>query len=539
MGNVKYVFVSGGVCSSLGKGIAASSIGTLLESRGYKIQMVKVDPYINIDAGTMSPFQHGEVYVTDDGAETELDLGNYERFTNASISKRNSVTTGQVYQEVIERERRGDYLGKCVQVIPHITDEIKRRIMAFSKDSDVDVVITEIGGTVGDIESVPFIEAARQFIFDVGRENVVFVHLTLIPELSAAGELKTKPTQHSVQRLMEYGILPDILLCRMNQPMPDDMRHKLSLFTNVPVDCVIPAISMKAKASIYEIPLAYEKQGLTKALLKSLGFPYKEGKLDKWHKLSEVINNPKDSAKIAVIGKYIKLQDSYKSIYEALHHAAFYNCANIELVKIDSEALTVDNIEETLSGVDGILIPGGFGERGVDGKIAAARYAREHKIPYFGICLGMQIMVIEYARNVLGWDDANSKEFDPDSLHPVVALLEDQQYIDAKGGTMRLGAYKGKIVPNTLLHKAYGSLELSERHRHRYEFNNCYREELEKNGLKIACTTMDGQLVESVEWSDHPFGVGVQYHPEFKSNPFEAHPIFRDFAKAVLENKKA
>lgn len=534
MGEVKYIFVSGGVCSSLGKGIAASSIGTLLESRGFKVQMVKVDPYLNIDAGTMSPFQHGEVYVTDDGAETDLDLGNYERFTQCTISKWNSVTTGQVYREVIERERKGDYLGKCVQVIPHITDEIKRRIKLLAKH--VDVVITEIGGTVGDIESVPFLEAARQFITDMGRENVVFVHLTLIPSLSAAGELKTKPTQHSVQKLMEYGIQPDILLCRMHQEMPADMRKKLSLFTNVPEDSIIPAKNIKD--SIYEIPVEYEKMGLTAALMKKLKVEYKEGMLEKWNRLIHVIKNPQTEVKIAVIGKYIKLQDSYKSIYEALNHAAYYNHARLTVIKLDSEDLNDEMMEEKLEGADGILIPGGFGERGVCGKIAAAKYARENKLPYFGICLGMQIMVIEFARNVLGFEGANSKEFDPETEYPVIALLEEQEYIDAKGGTMRLGAYEGKITPETRLYTSYRCSKLSERHRHRYEFNNKYRKDFEENNLVISCTTLEGHLVEAVEWSEHPFGVGVQFHPEFKSNPFEAHPIFRDFIHAAINNHK-
>ncbi len=533
MSETKYIFVSGGVCSSLGKGIAASSIGALLESRGYKISMLKVDPYINIDAGTMSPFQHGEVYVTDDGAETDLDLGNYERFTNISITKSNSITTGQVYQEVIERERRGDYLGKCVQVIPHITDEIKRRIKNVA-ENDTNVVIVEIGGTVGDIESVPFLEAARQFITDIGRENVLFVHLTLVPKISGAGELKTKPTQHSVQKLREIGIQPDILLCRIEEDeLTMEMRKKISLFTNVETPAVVAAVDIKH--SIYEVPVDYEEKGLTEVLLKKLNLPVKKGDLKKWTDLISLIKSPEHHVKIAVVGKYIKLQDSYKSVYAALFHASYHNKTKLEIIKIDSEDITAENVADLMKDVDGILIPGGFGERGVEGKIATAKYARENKIPYFGICLGMQIMVIEYARNVLGFTNANSKEFDPDTEYPVVSLLEEQEYIDVKGGTMRLGAYKSKIYPGTRMADAYKSDSLSERHRHRYEFNGKYKHEFEKNKLVISCTTGDGKLVESVEWPEHPFSIGVQFHPEFKSKPFSPHPIFRDFVKSCIK----
>ncbi len=534
MDSVKYIFVSGGVCSSLGKGIAASSIGALLESRGYTIQMLKVDPYLNIDAGTMSPFQHGEVYVTDDGAETDLDLGNYERFTSTKITKLNSITTGQVYKEVIERERKGHYLGKCVQVIPHITDEIKRRIKLVAKD--VDIVIIEIGGTVGDIESVPFLEAARQFIIDIGRENVLFVHLTLIPTITAAGELKTKPTQHSVQKLREIGIQPDILLCRIDQEMSSDMKKKISLFTNVESSAIISAVDIKD--SIYEIPVDYENKGLTDVIIKKLQLHKdKITDLTRWNKLIKILKNPETEVRIAVIGKYIKLQDSYKSIYEALNHAGYYNHAKLKIVKLDSEDITNESVTALLGDVDGILIPGGFGERGVEGKIVAAKYARENKIPYFGVCLGMQIMVIEYARNVLGFTNANSKEFDPDTEYPVVNLLEEQEYVDDKGGTMRLGSYQSVIVPNTRMYAAYKSDTLSERHRHRYEFNGKYRKEFENNGLIISCTTEGEKLVEAVEWPQHPFSIGVQFHPEFKSNPFDAHPIFRDFICASINKR--
>lgn len=531
----KYIFVTGGVCSSLGKGISSSSIGALLEACGFKIAMTKVDPYINVDAGTMSPYQHGEVFVTDDGAETDLDLGNYERFTTSQLTKRNSITTGQVYNEVISRERRGDYLGRCVQVIPHITDEIRRRIKDVAKDADVTII--EIGGTVGDIESVPFLEAARQFITDVGKDNVIFVHLTLVPQIHAADEFKTKPTQHSVQKLREIGIQPDILLCRLEGHMPLAMKKKISLFTNVEEDAIIEATTVK---SIYEVPTIYDSKGMTDVLLRKLRIPTESVHKDLsiWQNLSDKIHNLNKSARIAVVGKYIELQDAYKSIYEALNHAGIANGAKLEVHKIQSDNITAENVDETLKDMDGILIPGGFGDRGVEGKILTAQYAREHKIPFFGICLGMQIMVIEYARNVLGLPKANSTECDTSTDAPVISLLEEQAGIDNKGGTMRLGSYDSVTKEGTLLRKAYGTQIISERHRHRYEFNNDYRQQFIDKGLIIAGVYEEENLVESVEWPDHPFGIGVQFHPEFKSKPFSPHPIFRDFIAAALANKE-
>ena len=529
MKTIKYIFVTGGVCSSLGKGISSSSIGALLESRDFIISMTKIDPYINVDAGTMSPFQHGEVFVTDDGAETDLDLGNYERFTNASLSKRNSITTGQVYEEVIKRERKGDYLGRCVQVIPHITDEIKHRIKS-SSEKDADISIIEIGGTVGDIESIPFLEAARQFITDVGKDNVLFIHLTLIPMVKA-DEFKTKPTQHSVQKLREIGIQPDILLCRIEGDMDMQMKKKISLFTNVEEEAVIDAVNIKH--SIYEVPLHFEDRNLTDVIIRKLKLKESKKDLKIWRNLVETIKNPKHHLKIGVIGKYIELQDSYKSIYEALNHGGINNNAKLEFIRIQSEKVKDDNIAELVKGLDGILIPGGFGERGIDGMVTAARFARENKLPYLGLCLGMQIMVIEYARNVLDFKDANSTEFDTQTPYPVISLLEEQEGVDKKGG-----ANDSIIMKNTRLFSAYKTEKISERHRHRYEFNNSYKKTFIDKGLVIASTTDDGSLVESVEWNNHPFGVGVQFHPEFKSKPFSPHPLFSEFIKMVISSKK-
>ncbi|OHD10640.1 MAG: CTP synthase [Spirochaetes bacterium GWD1_27_9] len=531
---VKYIFVTGGVCSSLGKGIASSSIGALLESRGFKISMTKIDPYINVDAGTMSPYQHGEVFVTDDGAETDLDLGNYERFTNTLLTKNNSITTGQVYNEVIKRERKGDYLGRCVQVIPHITDEIKRRIKQ-SIDKDTDVLIIEIGGTVGDIESVPFLEAARQFIHDAGKDNVLYVHLTLIPKIKAAGEFKTKPTQHSVQKLREIGIQPDILLCRIDGEMNTSMKKKVSLFTNVEEEAVVDAVNIKH--SIYEVPLLYEERKLTDVILKKLRLTQTKVDISIWEDLIHNIKNPQHEIRIAVVGKYIDLQDAYKSIYEALHHASIANNAKLHIKRILSDDMTEENIKANLEGVDGVLIPGGFGDRGIQGKILTAKYARENKIPYFGICLGMQIMVIEYARNILGFKGANSTEFETKTAYPVISLLEEQEGVDKKGGTMRLGANDSIVLKDTRMFDAYQKEKISERHRHRYEFNNLYKENFIDKGLVISATTDDGSLVESVEWNNHPFGVGVQFHPEFKSKPFSPHPLFKEFIKAAVKNQ--
>lgn len=533
--NKKYIFVTGGVCSSLGKGIASSSLGAILEAKKFKISMSKIDPYINVDAGTMSPFQHGEVYVTDDGAETDLDLGNYERFTNSKLTKSNSITTGQVYHEVIRRERKGDYLGRCVQVIPHITDEIKKRIKDGT-EKDTDIAIIEVGGTVGDIESIPFLEAARQFVTDVGKQNVLFIHLTLIPRILANDELKTKPTQHSVQKLREIGIQPDILLCRIDEEMPISMKKKISLFTNVEEKAVISAIDIED--SIYEVPLLYEASGLTNVILTKLNLTENKGSLKTWEKLVHTIKNPKNFIKIAVVGKYIELQDSYKSIYEALSHGAIENNARIEFIKVNSEHVKNENVHEILKDADGILVPGGFGERGIEGKILTAKYARENNIPYFGICLGMHVMVIEFARNLLNMEQANSTEFESHTPYPVISLLEEQEGVNSKGGTMRLGANDSKVITETKLFNAYKTTLISERHRHRFEFNNQYKDEFIKKGMVISCLTEDESLVEGVEWKNHPFGIGVQFHPEFKSKPFNANPIFREFIKASIEKTK-
>lgn len=530
----KYIFVTGGVCSSLGKGIAAASIGTLLESRGYKVSMIKVDPYLNVDAGTMSPYQHGEVYVTDDGAETDLDLGNYARFTSSALSRSNSITTGQIYQTVINKEREGRYLGRTVQVIPHITDEIKQQIVKIGNKDDVDITIIEVGGTVGDIESVPFLEAARQLIHDIGHTNGINVHLTLIPEVGG-GELKTKPTQHSVKELREIGIQPDLLLCRSPYELDDSMRRKIASFTNVNFDSVLSAINVDS--TIYEIPLIYHQQKLDEIILKKLDLPLGTPHLEPWIKIIEAFRTATKTVKVAMVGKYIDLHDTYKSIDEALVHAGMANYCRIQLIKIDSEKLEKHpNPHELLEGLDAILVPGGFGERGVEGMILAAQYARKNNIPYLGICLGMQIMVIEYSRHVLGLTDANSAEFDPMSPHTVVSLLEDQVDVTQYGGTMRLGRMQTNLLEGSKIHEAYGSIAIWERHRHRFEFSNKYREDLVKAGLDIGGLTPDGGLVESVEWSGHPWGVGVQFHPEFTSRPTQPHPLFARFIGAGLKH---
>lgn len=530
----RYIFVTGGVCSSLGKGVAATSLGNLLESRGLNIRMMKIDPYINVDPGTMSPFQHGEVYVTDDGSETDLDLGNYARFTNAPLSKLNSVTTGQVYQEVIKREREGRYLGRTVQVIPHITDEIKRRIFLASEDPEVDVTIIEVGGTVGDIESVPYLEAARQFIHDIGKDHVLFVHLTLLP-VTAGDEVKTKPTQHSVKALREIGIQPDILLCRAEKPLDDEMIRKISLFTNVEKGAVISAYDVNS--TIYEIPLIYREQELDEIVMRKLNLESRKADLRQWKKMVDVIKKAKRQVLIGVVGKYIELDDAYKSIYEALIHGGIANGCKVEFRKIDSETLeNGEKLDPILKGIDGMLIPGGFGERGILGMVKAAQWAREHSIPCFGICLGMQVMVIEYARNVLGYSDADSTEFSHHSSHPVVSLLEEQVDVTAYGGTMRLGRSASRVREQTRLHSAYGSSLVYERHRHRYEVNNAYRNELSEKGLKISGTTPEGELVEAVEWPDHPWGVGVQFHPEFTSKPTKPNPLFAAFIAASIDH---
>jgi CTP synthase len=539
----KLIFVTGGVCSSLGKGVAASSIGALMEARGLTVRMVKIDPYLNVDAGTMSPYQHGEVYVTDDGAETDLDLGNYGRYTHSPISRANSITTGQVYQAVINKEREGRYLGRTVQVVPHITDEIKSRILAPGKDPDVDITIVEIGGTVGDMESVPFLEAARELIHEYGRQNAVAVLVTLIPTVSG-GEIKTKPSQHAVKELQEVGIQPDVLVCRSALPLEEGVKRKLSGFTNVEFEGVISGYDVKS--TIYEMPLLFHEQGLDTFLLKKMGIESRHADLSAWTEVVRKYKEPKARVRIGVVGKYMELNDAYKSIWEALSHGGIANEAAVEIVKVDSGKLEAAapgepeaDIDAVLSGVDGILVPGGYGQRGCVGMVKAARWAREHKVPYFGICLGMQIMVIECARNVLGWADADSTEFAPESAHPVVSLLEDQVDVKSYGGTQRLGRSESVLKEGSLIRKVYGTTSVQERHRHRYEVSNAYRADLEKSGLHIAALTPDGSLVECVEWENHPWGLGVQFHPEFKSKPFAPAPLFRDFIRACLEKQGA
>ncbi|MDR1506506.1 MAG: CTP synthase [Treponema sp.] len=540
----KYIFVSGGVCSSLGKGVAASSLGALLEGRGLNVRMVKCDPYINVDAGTMSPYQHGEVYVTDDGAETDLDLGNYARFTRGVLSRANSITTGQVYDAVIRKEREGRYLGRTVQVIPHITDEIKSRIAAVAKeDPDTDVVIVEIGGTVGDIESIPFLEAARQMIHESGRSNAISVHLTLIPEV-AGGELKTKPTQHSVKAMQEMGIQPDILVCRAPTMLDESNRRKIALFCNVENDAVFTSYNIDT--TIYEIPLVFFKQKLDQVVLKKMGVESRHANLGAWYSMMDKFKTQKGSVRIGIVGKYMELHDAYKSVYEALFHAGLECGVKVELVKIDSTPLEEGDaaavnalLGSPDSGVDGILVPGGFGQRGINGMVKAASWARTNKVPYFGICLGMQIMVIEWARNVLGWEDADSTEFNQDTRHPVVSLMEEQENVVNYGATMRLGRSESAAEEGSLVAAAYGEKHIFERHRHRYEFSNVYRKEMLETGLRLSAFTPDGVLVESVEWPDHPWAVGVQFHPEFKSKPTLAHPLFREFIAAARDKKGA
>ncbi len=533
----KYLFITGGVCSSLGKGIAASSLGCLLECRGYKICIMKMDPYINIDPGTMSPYQHGEVYVTDDGAETDLDLGNYERFTSQSLSRLNSVTTGQIYSKVIEKERRGDYLGRTVQVIPHITNEIKSRIRLIDKNNNPDIVIVEIGGTVGDIEGIPFLEAIRQFRLETGKENSLYVHVTLIPVVGAAEEPKTKPTQHSVSKLREIGISPDILLCRTKDELTNEMRSKIALFCDVEERAVIAARDIKK--TIYEVPLILGAGKLDDIILEKFGIQKRKINLKHWEKIVTQLTSEKETVKIAVAGKYTELHDAYKSIYEALVHGGIENEVKVDIIKIK-----VDNVEdekhlrEAYEGIHGILVPGGFGERGIEGKILTVKHARTKNIPFFGICLGMQCMVIEFARNVLGFTDANSTEFDIETEYPVISLMEEQDGVANLGGTMRLGSQPAILTLKSKLRDAYNSEKINERHRHRYEFTNKYRKIMEENGLVIAATSPDGQLVEAVEYKSHPWGVGVQFHPEFKSKPVKAHELFNAFIKNSLYFKR-
>jgi len=531
----KFIFISGGVISSLGKGIASASIGKILESRGLKIAIMKLDPYINVDPGTMNPYQHGEVYVTDDGAETDLDLGHYERFTHAKTSKVNNITTGQIYNWVISRERKGDYLGKTIQVIPHITDAIKEKIKECAEVSKADIVIVEVGGTVGDIESLPFLEAARQFRLDMGYDNVLYIHLTLVPYIDAAGEVKTKPTQHSVGTLREIGIIPDVLICRTEKPLSESVKEKISLFCNVKKEAVIESPDMK---SIYQIPPFFKEQILDEIILSHFKLICKSSDLKEWERdvVSKLLN-PKNKVSIAVVGKYIELQDAYKSIYEALIHAGIYNDTKVEIIKIDSECLEKSDIGEIMRGISGILVPGGFGYRGIEGKIKAIKYARLNKIPFFGICLGMQCAVIEFARHACNLKDANSTEFKK-TKYPVISLLEEQEKVKDLGGTMRLGAYPCKIKKNTLASKVYGKALIQERHRHRYEFNNKYRKVFEKKGMIFSGIYPKKDLVEIIELKGHPYFIAVQFHPEFKSKPDNAHPLFREFIKASLLNIK-
>jgi len=526
----RFIFITGGVVSSLGKGIAAASIGALLEARGLKVSLQKLDPYINVDPGTMNPFQHGEVYVTNDGAETDLDLGHYERFTTAKMSKVNNVTTGMVYHSVIEKERRGDFLGGTVQVIPHITDEIKSRIYKVAEKDNPDIVITEVGGTVGDIEGLPFLEAIRQMPFDVGRENVLYGHVTLVPILEAVGEMKTKPTQHSVRALREIGIQPDFLICRTQRELTEELRNKIALFCTVEPQAVFESRNLKV---IYEVPIALHRQGLDDFILKRFGVKTQNHDLREWIELVEKIHNLTDEVRIGLVGKYTSLHDAYKSIFEALHHGGYHNDVSTVIEAIESDNLAPDNLDQQLGHLDGILVPGGFGSRGIEGKILAAQYARTRRVPFFGICLGMQCALIEFARNACGLEKANSTEFDADTPHPVIDLLATQRTITRLGGTMRLGAYPCVLKPGTKAQKAYGITEVSERHRHRYEVNNKYRALFEENGLVFSGLSPDGNLVEIIEIADHPWFVAVQFHPEFQSRPLSPHPLFAAFIGAA------
>ena len=528
----KHIFITGGVVSSLGKGLTTASLGLLLEKKGLRIRIQKLDPYINVDPGTMSPFQHGEVYVLDDGSETDLDLGHYERFTNAPLSKDCNYTTGKIYSSVIRKERQGKYLGKTVQVIPHITNEIKAAVNSLAGD-DVDVILTELGGTVGDIEGLPFLEAFRQFRLDKGRENVLYIHLTLLPHLRASGELKTKPTQQSVGKLREIGIQPDILICRSEHPMTQEMRDKISLFCNVEPEAVIE--EKDVDHTIYEVPLVLKSQGVDRLIEKKLGLPAGQNGLDDWVEIVEVIKQPKDEVHVAVAGKYIQLHDSYKSIYEALAHAGIKNRVNVVIHKFDSEKLTRGKAAEKLAGMHAILIPGGFGERGIQGMVDAAQFAREQGVPYLGICLGLHVATIEFSRNVLGLEKAHSTEFEKGTPDPVICLLEEQKTITDKGGTMRLGAYPCRLSAEGFARAAYGCDEISERHRHRFEYNNDYRDRLEEAGLVPTGFNDEIGVVEIIEIPSHPWYVGVQFHPEFKSKPTAVHPLFRDFIKAAIK----
>ncbi|MBK1790638.1 CTP synthase [Persicirhabdus sediminis] len=531
----KYIFVTGGVVSSLGKGLAAASLGTLLEHRGLSVTLQKFDPYLNVDPGTMSPFQHGEVYVLDDGAETDLDLGHYERFTNCTLTRFNNLTSGQIFENVIRKERAGDYLGKTVQFIPHCTDVIKERLRDVTLRTDADVIITEIGGTTGDIEGHLFLEAMRQFALEVGHENVCFIHVTLLPYISAAGEMKTKPTQQSVAKLREIGIMPDIIVCRTEHDMEEDHRQKIAMFCNVQPKNVVAFNDVNH--TIYECPLDLRRDKLDRLVCEKLGLETDTPDLTEWRQFVNNIINPANEVSVAVVGKYIELQDAYKSIYESLTHAGAANDTRVKILRVDAEKIEDCGADEILKHVDAILIPGGFGDRGTEGKIRAARYARENKIPYFGICLGMQIATIEFARNVCKLEGANSTEFNKNTAHPVISLQEEQEGIEDMGATMRLGANEAKVTPGTKMAEIYKSESITERHRHRYEFNPAYREQIEGAGLKISATSAEEGLVEAVEITDHPFFIGAQYHPEFLSKPNKPHPIFFAFVQAALTRK--
>ena len=539
--NTKFIFVTGGVLSSLGKGLASAAIGALLESRGLTVTLQKLDPYINVDPGTMNPFQHGEVFVTDDGSETDLDLGHYERFTHAKLGQNNNFTTGKIYHSVITKERRGDYLGGTVQVIPHITDEIKNAVRLAAKS--VDIVIVEIGGTIGDIESLPFLEAIRQFRADAGKENTLYIHVTLVPYINTAGEVKTKPTQHSVKELRSIGIQPDILLCRTSGILSKDIKKKIALFTNVEEDAVITA---KDVDCIYEVPLNFHSEGLDEKIIENLNIWTRAPRLEIWEELVQKLKQPKPAVNIAIVGKYVDLTESYKSLNEALYHGGIPNDCEVKLLFVDSESITASTCSQALLEADGILVPGGFGSRGIEGKICTARFARENNVPYFGICLGMQVAVVEFARNVAGLANANSSEFDLTTPHPVIYLMtewindqtgqiERRDASSDKGATMRLGAYPCRLMPASCAHRAYQQENVSERHRHRYEFNNAFRDPLEAQGLVISGTSPGGELVEIVELGNHPWFLGCQFHPEFKSRPMNPHPLFREFIRAAFE----
>jgi CTP synthase len=533
---MKYVFVTGGVVSSLGKGLTAASLGTLLENRGLKVALQKFDPYLNVDPGTMNPYQHGEVYVLDDGAETDLDLGHYERFTNSKLSRLNNLTSGQVYQTVLNNEREGKYLGKTVQVIPHVTNEIQNRIHVLAEKTKADVIITEIGGTTGDIEGLPFLEAIREFALEVGPHNAMFVHVTYVPFIKAAGELKTKPTQQSVAKLREIGIAPQILVCRCEKPLEKELRQKISLFCNVPFEAVIE--ERDVEHSIYEVPLMLQREQVDELVCRQLHLDAPAAKMEHWQEILRKIIAPQHRVRIGVVGKYIELQDAYKSVYEAISHGGIGNDCGVDIQKVDAEEIEREGAAKLLKGLAGVLVPGGFGERGIEGKIQAAQYARENHVPYLGLCLGMQIATIEFARHVLGLKNAHSAEFDPNTPDPVIAMLDEQTRVTKKGGTMRLGAQPCQLVVGTKTARLYGAFVVNERHRHRYEFNNAYRDQFQKSGFVFSGLTPDGKLVEIIEVPAHPFFIASQFHPEFQSKPHQPHPLFKGFIAAARAHRR-